>query len=82
MIVHRAPYDALKSSYKMFVQWGWVRSDNLTSDVGVQVCETNTLTTKFTLRPKLVLQDVRAVGVGALRQPYLRRGRAGALFTD
>jgi len=48
----------------MFVQWGWVRSDNLTSDVGVQVCESNTLTTKFTLRPKFVLHDVRPVGVG------------------
>jgi len=58
----------------MFVQWGWVRSDNLTSDVGVQVCESNTITTKFTLRPKVVLQDVRAVGVGTLRQFDLQHG--------
>jgi len=31
--------------YQMFVQWGWVRSDNLASDVGVQVCESNIITT-------------------------------------
>ena len=37
LLVMRTPLDALTSSYKMFVQWGWVRSANLSSDVMPQL---------------------------------------------
>ena len=37
MLLLRPPREAIIASYKMFVRWGWVRSDNLTLEVVQQL---------------------------------------------
>ena len=37
LLLHRAPLAMITASYKMFVQWGWVRTSNLEADASMQL---------------------------------------------
>ena len=37
ILLVKAPLDFLTTAYKMFVHWRWVRSANLSTDVGAQL---------------------------------------------
>ena len=39
LVLHRRPMDMINASYKMFIQWGWVRSSDLEADVTRQLAE-------------------------------------------
>jgi hypothetical protein len=54
LVLHRAPIGMINASYKMFIQWGWVRTADLESDVLAQLKALRECNETLYARPELL----------------------------
>ena len=54
LVLHRRPLDMINASYKMFIQWGWVRTPDLESDVKAQLASLETCNRTLYAQPELL----------------------------